>query len=93
MPSPAGARTGLRAWVTGEALRGRRSEALTTIDETLLLVTCVVLIMLLLAIYRSPLMAVVPIFVVAVASLIAGRLAYLAGPAGLTTVSSQPQRS
>ena len=68
VPSPAGDATGLRAWVTGEVgFEADRSEAVKTIDETLLLVTCVVLILLLLAIYRSPLMAVVPIFVVAVA--------------------------
>ena len=66
-----------------------RSEAVKTIDETLLLVTCTVLILLLLAIYRSPLMALVPIFVVGIAYIVAGGLTYLLVRAGATTVSGQ----
>ena len=66
-----------------------RSEAVKTIDEKLLLVTCTVLILLLLAIYRSPLMALVPIFVVGIAYIVAGGLTYLFVRAGVTTVSGQ----
>ena len=65
-PPPAGDANGLHAYVTGEAgFEADRSEAVKGIDETLLLVTCGVLVLLLLAIYRSPLVAFVPLFVVA----------------------------
>jgi RND superfamily putative drug exporter len=90
VPPPTGDRTGLRAFVTGEAgFEADRSEAVKGIDETLLLVTCVVLIALLLAIYRSPLVALVPLFVVAVAYVVASGLAYLLVEAGATRVSGQ----
>lgn len=90
VPPPEGDATGLKAWVTGEVgFEADRSEAVKTIDEKLLLVTCAVLIVLLLAIYRSPLMALVPIFVVGVAYVIAGGLTYLLVRAGATTVSGQ----
>ncbi|MDA0172463.1 MMPL family transporter [Solirubrobacter taibaiensis] len=90
VPGPEGDSTGLRTWVTGEVgFEADRSEAVKTIDETLLLVTCTVLILLLLAIYRSPLMALVPIFVVGIAYIVAGGLTYLLVRAGATTVSGQ----
>ena len=90
VPSPTGDATGLRAYVTGEVgFEADRSEALKTIDEKLLLVTCTVLILLLLAIYRSPLMALVPIFVVGIAYIVAGGLTYLFVQRALTTVSGQ----
>ncbi len=90
VPSPSGDETGLRAYVTGEVgFEADRSEALKTIDEKLLLVTCTVLILLLLAIYRSPLMALVPIFVVSIAYIVAGGITYLFVRAGATTVSGQ----
>ena len=90
MPPPEGDETGLKAWVTGEVgFEADRSEAVKTIDDTLLLVTCAVLIVLLLAIYRSPLMALVPIFVVGIAYVIAGGLTYLLVRAGVTDVSGQ----
>ena len=47
------------------------------------------LILLLLAIYRSPLMALVPIFVVGIAYIVAGGITYLLVHAGVTTVSGQ----
>ena len=47
------------------------------------------LILLLLAIYRSPLMALVPIFVVGIAYIVAGGITYLFVRAGVTTVSGQ----
>ena len=78
VPPPEGDASGLRAYVTGEAgFEADRSAAVKGIDETLLLVTCAVLILLLLAIYRSPLVAVVPIFVVGVAYVVAGGLTYM----------------
>jgi putative drug exporter of the RND superfamily len=90
VPPPAGDRTGLRAHVTGEAgFEADRSEAVKGIDDTLLIVTCSVLLLLLLAIYRSPLVALVPLLVVAVAYLISGGLTYALVRAGLTDVSGQ----
>ena len=85
VPPPEGDATGLRAYVTGEVgFEADRSEAVKSIDETLLLVTCTVLILLLLAIYRSPLMALVPIFVVGIAYIVAGGLTYGWSRAGVT---------
>ena len=82
--------TGLRAYVTGEAgFEADRSAAVKGIDETLLLVTCGVLVLLLLAIYRSPLVALVPIFVVGVAYVVAGGITYALVAAGITDVSGQ----
>jgi RND superfamily putative drug exporter len=90
VPPPSGDKTGLRAYVTGEVgFEADRSEALKTIDEKLLLVTCTVLILLLLAIYRSPLMALVPIFVVGIAYIVASGLTYLLVRAGATSISGQ----
>ena len=90
VPRPEGDETGLHAFVTGEAgFEGDRSEAVKGIDDTLLLVTCSVLLVLLLAIYRSPLVAVVPLLVVAVAYLVAGGITYGLVAAGLTDVSGQ----
>ena len=90
VPPPEGDASGLRAYVTGEAgFEADRSAAVKGIDETLLLVTCAVLVLLLLAIYRSPLVAVVPIFVVGVAYVVAGGLTYMLVAAGVTEVSGQ----
>jgi RND superfamily putative drug exporter len=90
VPPPAGDRTGLRAYVTGEAgFEADRSEAVAGIDETLLLVTVAVLLVLLLAIYRSPLVALVPLVVVVLAYLAAAGVTYGLVAAGLTTISGQ----
>jgi len=90
VPPPEGDKTGLRAWVTGEVgFEADRSEAVKTIDDTLLLVTCAVLVLLLLAIYRSPLVALVPLVVVGIAYVVAGGLTYMLVEAGVTTVSGQ----
>src|SRR5919108_186839 len=73
-------------------LQGReadRSEAVKSIDETLLIVTCAVLVLLLLAIYRSPFVALVPLAVVGVAYVVAGGLTYLLVEAGVTGGSGQ----
>ncbi len=81
---------GLRAYVTGEAgFEADRSAAVAGIDELLLAVTVVVLLALLLAIYRSPLVAAVPLVVVVLAYLVAAGVAYGLVAAGLTTVSGQ----
>jgi putative drug exporter of the RND superfamily len=90
VPPPEGDRSGLRAYVTGEAgFEADRSEAVKGIDDTLLIVTCSVLLLLLLAIYRSPLVALVPLLVVGVAYLVSGGLTYALVRAGLTDVSGQ----
>jgi RND superfamily putative drug exporter len=90
VPPSTGDRTGLRAYVTGEAgFEADRSAAVKGINETLLLVTCSVLILLLLAIYRSALIALVPIVVVAIAYVVAGGLAYLLTTTGVTDISGQ----
>jgi RND superfamily putative drug exporter len=90
IPPSEGDKTGLKAWVTGEVgFEADRSEAVKTIDDTLLLVTCGVLVLLLLAIYRSPLVALVPLLVVGIAYVVAGGLTYMLVEAGATTVSGQ----
>ena len=90
VPPPTGDESGLRAYVTGEAgFDADRSAAVEGIDDTLLLVTVAVLLVLLLAIYRSPLVAAVPLVVVALAYLIAAGLIYGLVTAGVTTVSGQ----
>jgi putative drug exporter of the RND superfamily len=90
VPPPAGDRTGLRAYVTGEAgFEADRSKAVEGIDETLLAVTVVVLLVLLLAIYRSPLVALVPLAVVVLAYVVAAGVTYGLVAAGMTTISGQ----
>ncbi len=89
VPSPAG-EGGLRAYVTGEAgFEADRSAAVEGIDETLLAVTVVALLVLLLAIYRSPVVAVVPLVVVLLAYLVAAGLTFGLVEAGLTSISGQ----
>jgi RND superfamily putative drug exporter len=90
VPAADGDRTGLRAFVTGRAgFEADRSAAVKGIDETLLAVTVAVLLLLLLATYRSPVVALVPVAVVAVAYLVAAGLTYALVSAGVTNVSGQ----
>jgi RND superfamily putative drug exporter len=90
VPPASGDPTGLRAYVIGEAgFEADRSAAVEGLDETLLAVTVVVLLVLLLAIYRSPLVALVPLVVVALAYLVAAGLAYGLVAAGATSISGQ----
>lgn len=90
VPPPNGDATGLRAFVTGPAgFDADASDAVKGINEILLAVTVGILLVLLLAIYRSPLIALVPLVVVALAYLVAGGLVYGLYAAGLTTVSGQ----
>jgi RND superfamily putative drug exporter len=90
VPGPEGDATGLRSYVTGEAgYEADRSAAVEGIDETLLLVTVGVLLVLLLAIYRSPLVAIVPLVVVVLAYLVAAGVTYGLVEAGATAISGQ----
>jgi RND superfamily putative drug exporter len=90
VPPPGGDERGLAAYVTGEAgFEADRSEAVQGIDETLLAVTVAVLLLLLLAIYRSPLVALAPLLVVALAYLVAAGVTYGLVAAGVTGVSGQ----
>jgi putative drug exporter of the RND superfamily len=90
VPPPAGDASGLSAHVTGEAgFEADRSAAVEGIDETLLIVTVGVLLVLLLAIYRSPLVALVPLVVVALAYLVAAGVTLGLVETGVTTVSGQ----
>jgi putative drug exporter of the RND superfamily len=90
VPPADGDGSGLRAFVTGRAgFEADRSAAVKGIDETLLAVTVAVLLLLLLATYRSPLIALVPVVVVAIAYLVAAGLTYGVVSSGLTTVSGQ----
>ena len=80
----------LAAYVTGEAaFAADQSAALEGIDETLLAVTLALVLVLLLAIYRSPLVALVPIVVVGIAYLVAAGLVYAGARAGLYQATGQ----
>ncbi len=83
LPDPGG--EGLGAFVTGQAgFTADASEAFEGIDETLLAITLVLVLVLLLATYRSPVVTLVPLVVVGVAYLIAAAAVYgLVAAAGL----------
>jgi RND superfamily putative drug exporter len=88
--SPALEERGLDVYVTGAA--GFLTDALDafeTIDGTLLSVTVALVLVLLLAIYRSPVIALVPLFVVGVAYAIAAGGVYALVEAGAVTVNGQ----
>ena len=75
--SPDRTRDGLRTYVTGEAgFTADASEAYEGIDRTLLAITLVLVLVLLLATYRSPIVAMVPLVAVALAYLIAAGVVY-----------------
>ena len=81
---------GLRAYVTGEAaFAADQSAAFEGIDETLLAVTLVLVLVLLLAIYRSPVLALVPLLVVGIAYLVAAALVYALANAGAFRATGQ----
>ena len=81
---------GVRAYVTGEAgFAADQSKALEGIDGTLLAVTLVLILVLLLAIYRSPLVAIVPLVVVGIAYVIAAGIAYAGAKAGFYQATGQ----
>ena len=81
---------GLDAYVTGEAgFAADQAAALEGIDETLLAVTLALVIVLLGVIYRSPIVALVPVFVVGIAYLVAAALVYAGAKAGLYQATGQ----
>jgi RND superfamily putative drug exporter len=80
----------LRAYVTGIAgIIADSIEVFESIDVTLLLVTVSLVLVLLLAIYRSPVIALVPLFVVAIAYGIAAAAVYGLVQAGVLEVNGQ----
>ena len=80
----------LRAYVTGIAgIVSDSIEVFESIDTTLLLVTVALVLFLLLAIYRSPVVALVPLFVVAIAYGIAAAAVYGLVEAGAFEVNGQ----
>ncbi|HSI80511.1 MAG TPA: MMPL family transporter [Solirubrobacterales bacterium] len=66
-----------------------RAEAVAGIDRTLLAITAVLIAVILLAVYRSPLVAAVPLAVVAAAYLVAAGLTWALVSVGATTISGQ----
>jgi putative drug exporter of the RND superfamily len=88
LPGPDAA--GLQSRVTGEAgFTADASEAYEGIDRTLLAITLVLVLILLLATYRSPVVAMVPVLVVALAYLIAAGVVYGLLQAGAFSVTGQ----
>lgn len=80
----------LRAYVTGIAgIVSDSIEVFESIDTTLLMVTVSLVLVLLLAIYRSPVVALVPLFVVAIAYGIAAAAVYGLVEAGAVEVNGQ----
>jgi putative drug exporter of the RND superfamily len=81
---------GLEVYVTGAAgFLADALDAFETIDGTLLTVTVALVLVLLLAIYRSPVIALVPLFVVGLAYAIAAGGVYALVEAGAVTVNGQ----
>jgi RND superfamily putative drug exporter len=80
----------LRSYVTGEAgFDADRSAAVEGLDGTLLAITGVLVLVLMLLTYRSPLIAALMLGVVAVAYVISSGIVYGLASADLTTVSGQ----
>jgi putative drug exporter of the RND superfamily len=78
------------AYVTGEAgFAADQAAALEGIDETLLIATLVLVLVLLLLIYRSPVIAFVPLLVVGIAYLVAAGVVYAGAKAGLYQATGQ----
>ncbi len=85
-----GSGDGLESWVAGPA--GITVDAVSVfsqIDVTLLLVTSALILVLLLLLYRSPVIALVPLLVVAVAYVVAAAFVYALIEAGAITVNGQ----
>jgi putative drug exporter of the RND superfamily len=83
-------RDGLETFVTGEAgFTADASEAFEGIDQTLLAITLVLVLVILLVTYRSPLVAIVPVVVVSLAYLIAAGAVYGLVSAGAFSVTGQ----
>jgi RND superfamily putative drug exporter len=89
--APGGA---LRAYVTGTAgFVSDSIEVFETIDVTLLMVTVSLVLILLLLIYRSPVIALVPLLTVGIAYTIAAAAVYGLVEAGAVEVNGQTTRS
>jgi RND superfamily putative drug exporter len=87
---PAADAEGLHAYVSGIAgVVADSTEVFESIDGTLLLVTVTLVLVLLLLIYRSPVIAFVPLFVVAIAYMIAAAATYGLVESGVFDVNSQ----
>jgi RND superfamily putative drug exporter len=79
-----------KAFVTGEAgFSADQTAALEGIDETLLIVTLALVIVLLALIYRSPVVALVPVIVVGIAYVVAAALVYAGAKLGLYQATGQ----
>ena len=90
VPDPDGTDGELRAYVTGIAgIVSDSIEVFESIDVTLLVVTVSLVLVLLLLIYRSPVVALVPLFVVAIAYGIAAAAVYGLVQAGAIEVNGQ----
>ena len=88
--SVVGGGEGLESWVTGPAAVSVDAvEIFGSIDATLLLATSALILVLLLLIYRSPVVAVVPLVVVALAYTVAAGLVYLLVSQGWLQVNGQ----
>ena len=82
--------SGLSAYVTGPAaFTADAGEAFEGIDQLLLAVTMALVLVALLATYRSPLLAALPLLVVGVAYVIAAAIAYGLAKAGAFQVTGQ----
>ncbi|HEX6116531.1 MAG TPA: MMPL family transporter [Solirubrobacterales bacterium] len=90
VPDPNPGAGELRGYVTGIAgIIADSIDVFESIDTTLLLVTVSLVLVLLLAIYRSPVVALVPLFVVAIAYGIAAAAVYGLVQAGAVEVNGQ----
>ncbi|MEA2405089.1 MAG: putative drug exporter of the superfamily, partial [Thermoleophilaceae bacterium] len=80
---------GLRIWVTGDiGFNADFDEVFGSLDTKLLFATVALVLFLLLAIYRSPIIAVIPLLVVGVAYSVAQGLVYLYAHSGATVSSN-----
>jgi putative drug exporter of the RND superfamily len=81
---------GLSAYVTGPAaFTADASAAFEGIDQLLLAITMALVLVALLVTYRSPVLAVLPLFVVGVAYVIAAAIVYALAQAGAVQVTGQ----
>ena len=83
-------RTGLQAHVAGPAgVAADLEQVADDAGRTLLVATLALVLVLLLVVYRAPLLAILPLTVVAAAYLVAAGIAYLLIRAGAITVNSE----
>ncbi|MGB8649779.1 MAG: MMPL family transporter [Mycobacteriales bacterium] len=83
---------GLKTYVTGlGGLQADLFEVFTTLDSTLILATVVVVVLILLAVYRSPVLWLFPLICAGLAYGVAAGVIYLLAKADLLTVNGQSQ--